>query len=86
MKRFSLLACIVMPGPTVIRVIKIGRFLSWISYYLSSYVFKNLYIELEKQVQSDSCKKRKRVSREVYTFLEVKLRRLWRKTKTYEDK
>ena len=68
-------------GPAVI---KIGRFLSQISYYLSLYVFKNLYIELEKQPRSDSCKKRKGVSREMYTFLEVKLRRLRRKT--FEDK
>ena len=40
----------------------VGRSLSRISYYLSSYVFKNLYVDLEKQTRSDSCKKRKNVS------------------------
>ena len=44
----------------------------------------NLYIELEKQAQSDSCKKHKSVSREMYPFLRVKVRRLRRKM--YEDK
>ena len=49
---------------------------------------KSIYIELEKhkldQIAADSCKKRKSAFREMYTFLEVKLRRLRRKT--YEDK
>ena len=47
--------------------------ISRISYYLSSYVFKNYLNELEKQAQSDSWNKRKSVSSEMYTFLEVRL-------------
>ena len=44
------------------------------------------YIELEKHKldRSDICKKHKKVSRQTYSFLEVKLRRLQRKT--YKDK
>ena len=41
-ERFSLLACIVTPGPLSLELSmqEVGRFLSRISYYLSSYVFK----------------------------------------------